>query len=68
MSIEACGDYITSTAQSGPYPPSPDGAILHWVHMNPAGRGHDAGFLAINGTLYGQDAANAGPKHPPYNN
>ena len=63
MNAEACGDYITSTAQSGPYPASPDGAILHWVHMNPSGRGHDAGYLMLDGTLYGQDAEHAGDKH-----
>lgn len=65
MTVEACGDYITATAQSGPYPPSPSGAIIHWVHMNPSGRGHDPGFLAIDGTLYGQDAENAGPRDRP---
>lgn len=64
--VEACGDFITSTAQSGPYPPSPDGAIVHWVHMNPKGKGHDAGFLVVDGKLCGQDAEHAGPK--PYPN
>jgi hypothetical protein len=59
MKVQACGDYITATAQSGPYPPSPAGAIIHWLHMNPRGRGHDDGFLAINGRLYGQNAENA---------
>lgn len=53
MTVEACGDYITSTERSGPYPPSPDGAIIHWVHMNPSYRGHPPGFLIINGSLYG---------------
>ena len=65
MRVEACGDYITSTARSGPYPPSPDGAILHWVHMNPKGRGHDAGYLVLDGKLYGQEVDNAGPKNYP---
>ncbi|OFY99005.1 MAG: hypothetical protein A2Z97_01465 [Bdellovibrionales bacterium GWB1_52_6] len=66
MQVEACGDYITSTAQSGPYPASPDGAILHWIHMNPRGKGHDAGYLVLDGKLYGQEADNAGPKkYPP---
>ena len=37
--------HITSTAQSGPYPASPDGAILHWVHMNPQSKGHPPGLL-----------------------
>ncbi len=51
--VDGCGDYITSTQQNGPYPPSPMGAILHWVHENPNGRGHESGFLVINNTLYG---------------
>jgi hypothetical protein len=53
MTVEACGDYITSNAQAGPYPPSPDGAIIHWLHRNPSGHGHDSGFLAIDGIVYG---------------
>ena len=63
MTVEACGDYITSTAQSGPYPPSPDGAIIHWVHANPSGKGHPPGYLIVNGVLCGQDTAHAGPHH-----
>ncbi len=65
MQVEACGDYITSTEQTGCYPASPDGAIIHWVHMNPSFRGHPPGFLVIDGTLCGQDAENAGPRHDP---
>jgi hypothetical protein len=65
MEVEACGDYITSIAQSGPYPPSPVGAIVHWVHLNPKHSGHESGFLAIDGQVYGQDAENAGPKKSP---
>jgi hypothetical protein len=61
-SVQACGDYITATARSGPYPPSPVGAIIHWVHMNPRGRGHDPGFVVMDGVLYGMDAENAGPR------
>jgi hypothetical protein len=53
MEVEACGDYITSDAPAGPYPASPDGAILHWVHRATNGR-HDSGFLMIDGVLYGQ--------------
>ncbi len=63
--VEACGDYITSVAKSGPYPPSPDGGIIHWVHMNPKNVGHPSGFLIIDNVLYGMDSENAGPK--PYN-
>jgi hypothetical protein len=65
--VQACGDYITSTAQSGPYPASPVGAIIHWVHMNPRGRGHDPGFTMVDGVLYGMDIENAGPRrHEPF--
>jgi|GEM_PF-5781298 len=55
MNVMACGDYITATHQSGPYPPSPSGAIIHWVHRNPSRKGHDSGFLVINGAIYGQE-------------
>ena len=50
--VEACGDYITSIAPSGPYPVSPAGAIVHWVHQshNP---NHESGFLTIDGVQYG---------------
>jgi hypothetical protein len=61
-SVQACGDYITATARSGPYPPSPVGAIIHWVHMNPRGRGHDPGFVLMDGVLYGMQADTAGPR------
>lgn len=63
--VEACGDYITSTAQSGPYPASPDGAIIHWVHSSPNPQKHPSGFLMINGQQYGNDIGNAGPKRYP---
>jgi hypothetical protein len=62
MQIEACGDYITSTAQSGPYPRSPDDAIIHWVHASPNPTRHPSGYLVIDGVLYGQDTGHAGPK------
>lgn len=62
-SIEACGDYITANAQSGQYPPSPDGALIHWVHMSPRPDRHESGFLVLDGVLCGQDAGLAGPKH-----
>jgi hypothetical protein len=57
--VEACGDYITATAPSpGPngrtYPPSPDGAIIHWLHMSPSRSKHSAGYMVINGVLFGQ--------------
>jgi len=49
-SAEACGDYITSIGQTGSYPPSPDGAIIHWVHRSP--NGHDPGYVILNGIKY----------------
>ena len=62
--VEACGDYITSNAPSGPYPASPDGAILHWVHMANSSGGHPHGYLRINGMLYGDEQPNdRGPHH-----
>jgi hypothetical protein len=61
--IEACGDYITSNAPSGHFPASPDGAILHWVHMSPSLQRHDSGFIILDGVVCGQDAGAAGPKH-----
>jgi hypothetical protein len=63
MQVEACGDYITSIAPAGRYPASPDGAIMHWVHASPNPTSHPSGYLVIDGTLYGQDTANAGPSH-----
>ena len=51
--VEACGDYITATRQAGPYPPSPSGAIIHWVHQAPNPGRHQHGFLIIDGVLYG---------------
>ena len=53
MKVETCGDYITAKETNGPYPPSPDGAIVHWVHENPSGKGHQDGYVMLNGVLYG---------------
>lgn len=60
MTVKACGDYITSSGGSGPYPKSPDNAIIHWVHMNPQDRGHLPGYVEIDGHLYGQEADRKG--------
>lgn len=54
-SIEACGDYITSFAPSGPYQASPDGALVHWLHQNPQSDSHDDGYLVIDGYVTGQE-------------
>jgi len=54
MTVEACGDYITSNDATSEYPASPMGAIIHWVHRNPSPQGHKSGFLIINGQVYGQ--------------
>lgn len=53
MQVEACGDFINSFAPAPPFPTSPDGAIVHWVHYNPDGNGHPSGYLVIDGVLYG---------------
>jgi len=50
--VTACGDFINSYAQNNGYQPSPDGAIVHWVHRSPSSS-HDSGFVILNGTLYG---------------
>jgi hypothetical protein len=60
MTVQACGDYITSIAQSGPYPASPSGAIIHWVHFNPREGAHPHGFVIIDGELFGDDVGKAG--------
>jgi hypothetical protein len=52
MEIEACGDYITSSQATSQYPPSPDGAIIHWIHKSTS-RNHASGFLAVEGRVYG---------------
>ena len=48
--VEACGDYITSIAQTGSFPPSPDGGIIHWVHRSPSG--HEPGYVILNGIKF----------------
>jgi hypothetical protein len=52
--VEACGDYITAKKRNGHYPPSPDGAILHWVHINPDSQGHEHGYVVFDGVVTGQ--------------
>lgn len=49
---EACGDFIVASKKNGGYPPSPDGAIIHWVHKSTRA-GHENGFVVINDVLYG---------------
>ncbi len=56
--VEACGDYITSNKDTS-YKASPDGAIIHWVHMSPNLSRHASGFLIINGVLVGQSSDHA---------
>lgn len=59
--VIVCGDFINSFAQTGRYPPSPDGAIIHWVHYNPGDRSaiHEHGFVQFGGDLVGFDQAPA---------
>jgi hypothetical protein len=65
MELQACGDFIQSYAQNGPYAASPAGAIIHWLHVDPAHR-HPDGFVYINGVDYGTDTTND-PGYPHYN-
>lgn len=62
MKVEACGDFINAFAQAGAYPPSPAGAIIHWVHMNPRNQGHAHGYLVMDGVLVGFETP-ASPRH-----
>lgn len=60
--LVVCGDFINSYARSGRYPPSPDGAIIHWVHHNPGNRAsskhHEHGYIwSEEGKLMGFDDA-----------
>jgi hypothetical protein len=61
MQVSACGDYITATKKSPHGPASPDGAIIHWVHMNPDNKGHPHGFMVMDGELIGYDHSVAEP-------
>ena len=53
MTVEACGDYITSNQATSQYPASPDGAILHWIHKSPNPTHHASGYLEIDSVVYG---------------
>jgi hypothetical protein len=53
--VVACGDFINSFAQAGRYPPSPVGAIIHWVHQSNNLGKHSNGFVAIDGVVYGDE-------------
>ena len=57
MSVEICGDYITTGTQGKTG--SPDGAILHWVH-NSNSASHPSGYVAIDGVAYGDGNGNGG--------
>jgi hypothetical protein len=52
--VSICGDFINAFERSGRYQASPAGAIIHWVHGSNGNR-HEDGFIAVNGTIYGQD-------------
>jgi hypothetical protein len=51
--VVACGDYITADARTGNLPPSPAGAIIHWIHASDT-QGHASGFLIVDNVLFGQ--------------
>jgi len=57
--VAACGDFIVATQQNNGYAPSPDGAIIHWVHASDSPN-HDSGFVILNGQIYGYAAHGSG--------
>ncbi len=54
MTIEACGEYITSMQAADGYEASPSGAIIHWVHRTTNETKHEGGYIAVEGKLFGQ--------------
>ena len=65
QTVEACGEFINSFAATSQYPPSPMGAIIHWVHINDSTKpgAHPSGFLVIDGQLCGQNPAQWNSAH-----
>ena len=55
----ACGDFIVATGTNNGYPPSPDGALIHWVHASNSAS-HDSGYVVLDGNLYGNSSSGAG--------
>jgi hypothetical protein len=53
MQVHACGDFIKATQPNNGFPASPAGAIVHWVHVNSRGGGHENGYLMIDNVMYG---------------
>ena len=62
--VVVCGDYITANAKAGGYDPSPEGAIIHWVHFNPGTRSssafHEHGYIVVESDLIGFDESPVG--------
>jgi hypothetical protein len=50
--VEACGDFINAYGKNNGYPPSPSGAIIHWVHRSNSAK-HDSGFVVLDQVVYG---------------
>lgn len=63
-SVEACGDFINSYARNNGFPPSPSGAIIHWVHQANGGS-HDAGYVVVDNIVYGLGPDRKGPNWRP---
>ena len=59
--VQACGDFINAYAKQNGYPPSPSGAIIHWVHQSNGGP-HDSGFVILDNVVYGTGADSKGPR------
>ena len=54
MQVEACGDFINQFAPANGYQPSPDGALIHWVHRSNNPSRHPSGYLIIDGQPFGE--------------
>src|SRR5262249_43733733 len=50
--VIACGDFINSYAPNNGYPPSPSGALIHWVHRSTSPK-HDSGYVVLDNVVYG---------------
>ncbi len=61
--VEVCGDFINSFERAGRYPPSPDGAIIHWVHASNNPQKHPHGYVILDGREYGGDSWGGGSRN-----
>ncbi len=51
--VKGCGDVIVSKEETDRYLPSPDGAIIHYLHMS-NGANHPDGYIKVGDHIYGE--------------